>query len=601
MEQDLPTPFSYPKLSNNEFRLLSFNRTGSRSQLDLDLSVESLRTGPRPAYHAISYVWGDDTVVDTVLMNGKLKGISKTLVYVLTKLRQRLAEGKLFWVDALCIDQRNQMEKSFQISAMGPIYKFADSVHVFTGLDAETASLTAGEVLQLSAQFSEPPPPGFLTTDSSLISRGLPTLHEAVWRKLQVFFEAPWFQRLWVVQEAVLAGEIILHLPDSTVLWSQLIELIEHLRRYSIEDYLDGPVEVSQCGIQRSREPGRVAIRRIEGMRSQYIWQHSLMAILMMVRTKLCRDPMDRVYAWYWLLPEEMRAEITPRYLITSEIPYWRPFIELSHIALNAWRDLNSIPLACTIDRLPQLPSWCINIESDAEIFVYVGDSCRAGGDRSSEIGAHVATSREGFQLHLQGLQIGCITKKFEVRWLACRNACPHSQCATAWLLWFTGALDFVKMNSIPVEHLFRTCTLDRLCRPEGNPLGLTDLRDHYKSLVEYWCQCITNAESGQLNLNASQVLQVAKISKKFVSAMRGRRLFMTSMGTICLAHHAAEVGDILCVYEGASAVFVLRPKRPEPEGQQSTYSFISDAWVYGFMDTEAFDLNIPVQTFIVD
>lgn len=81
----------------------------------------SLQTGPRPAYEAISYVWGDSTEMNTVLVNGKSTEVTQNCFQVQMILQHRLPEGTLFWIDALCINQEDDAEKGHQIHAMGPI------------------------------------------------------------------------------------------------------------------------------------------------------------------------------------------------------------------------------------------------------------------------------------------------------------------------------------------------------------------------------------------------------------------------------------------------------------------------------------------------
>lgn len=71
----------------------------------------------------------------------------------------------------------------------------------------------------------------------------------------------------------------------------------------------------------------------------------------------------------------------------------------------------------------------------------------------------------------------------------------------------------------------------------------------------------------------------------------------MTSLGTLCLGHHEAEVGDIACVFGGVPVPFLLRPDKI----REGLCTFVSDAWVFGLMNGEAFEQELHEQIFIIE
>lgn len=314
--------------------------------------------------------------------------------------------------------------------------------------------------------------------------RGLPQSDDLIWHKLRDFFALPWFQRLWVVQEALLAKDLVLHLLDGTVPWDELIDLSVRLEDYRLTNITDGVSDTAyRQEFHAGRMPGRQALLSMEMMRSCYGLGHPSKGILFMVGIKLCRDPLYHVYAWYWLLPEAMRHELTPWRLLSAQTPLWIPAIELNHIILGAYPSLPCLALACTIERLPQLPSWCINIQSVTEIQPVAG-KWRAGGRPLVGVSPHVATSRNGRQIYLRGFQTCQIVKALEHRWLDCRSPFPHPGCAALWGSRFSQCEAFATANSISIQELLRTLVMDKY-DPTDSSIAPTDLEQHYDTLVE--------------------------------------------------------------------------------------------------------------------
>lgn len=64
------------------------------------------------------------------------------------------------------------------------------------------------------------------TDDSDFRNKvyGLPAPTAQEWQVLRQFFQHPWFQRVWVVQEVVLATRAIAILSDWQIEWSALGE-----------------------------------------------------------------------------------------------------------------------------------------------------------------------------------------------------------------------------------------------------------------------------------------------------------------------------------------------------------------------------------------
>ena len=95
----------------------------------VDAIFNPLDIGKCTHYDALSYVWGEKGGNIPMLCEGKSIEITKNCEEVLRYLR-RHNEDRVLWVDAICINQNSDREKSRQVELMGHIYKSASTVTI---------------------------------------------------------------------------------------------------------------------------------------------------------------------------------------------------------------------------------------------------------------------------------------------------------------------------------------------------------------------------------------------------------------------------------------------------------------------------------------
>lgn len=130
-------------LDDQHIRLLELKFGHTDETVCLD--IQTYPVDDHPPYIALSYAGGDPNDTVNVLCNGKLIAVTQNLKDALWQFREnrkRLTRlessettyGQLlhFWVDAICIDQACNQEKSFQVGMVANIYQQAR--HVFTWL-----------------------------------------------------------------------------------------------------------------------------------------------------------------------------------------------------------------------------------------------------------------------------------------------------------------------------------------------------------------------------------------------------------------------------------------------------------------------------------
>lgn len=87
-------------------------------------------------YHALSYMWGDETDFRDIVIDGRTLSIRKNLYDFLAVAQKAPELSELsFWIDAVCINQRDLEERSEQVKSMDRIYAKAEGVVVWLGVE----------------------------------------------------------------------------------------------------------------------------------------------------------------------------------------------------------------------------------------------------------------------------------------------------------------------------------------------------------------------------------------------------------------------------------------------------------------------------------
>ncbi|KAF5004805.1 hypothetical protein FDECE_8720 [Fusarium decemcellulare] len=247
-------PFKYTPLAEGQIRLLQLHPASQeQDQLRGELVVTHLDDlPPRPergpvqpinaekhvCFEAISYVWGNGAFTESVVTSHGFISITATLASVLQRLRDQ-RQSRLYWADALCINQLDMAEKEVQVSLMGVIYSSAVRVLCDLSEDAEDFSLLLDA---MGRYWKKNVRHGFLMGQGDLpwisgeatanvLGLSMPTNEESDavedcdgedWTaRFLALISLPWFHRLWVVQEFVLGRDVDMVFGRRRVPWSE--------------------------------------------------------------------------------------------------------------------------------------------------------------------------------------------------------------------------------------------------------------------------------------------------------------------------------------------------------------------------------------------
>ena len=106
---------------------------GHEKPIECTLETLSLKdiSEQRLAFDALSYQWGNQGTTQRIICDGKILRVTRNCELALRYLRRKKSACKL-WIDAICINQGSNVERSDQVPLMGDVYKTA--VHVYIWL-----------------------------------------------------------------------------------------------------------------------------------------------------------------------------------------------------------------------------------------------------------------------------------------------------------------------------------------------------------------------------------------------------------------------------------------------------------------------------------
>jgi len=188
--------------AKSNIRLVVLSPGQSDETIQCHLRIVRLSRAGR--YEALSYEWGspnDDTPL--INLNGKPCHVQKNLSRALKALRFESVE-QTFWIDALCINQEDKIEKNHQVPLMGEIYRGAHLVRVWLGKSRYGSSEAIAFLQRLAG-----PDYGHHQRSAN------------PWESLLGLCCRKYWTRIWIVQELLLARQGIVHCGDDQVSLSE--------------------------------------------------------------------------------------------------------------------------------------------------------------------------------------------------------------------------------------------------------------------------------------------------------------------------------------------------------------------------------------------
>ncbi|KUI58453.1 Heterokaryon incompatibility protein 6, OR allele [Cytospora mali] len=185
----------------------------------LEKEKRTIPSGIIRKYTALSYTWGTSRRNIPILVNGANLDITASLRDALRHLKNIQEQGDFpfyWWIDMICINQEDDSERGHQVGMMRHIFRDARVVVAWLG---GTNCDERGETfLQYIQKVSQSTYPKALVELSDEVSDGC-------WALLG----HPWWSRLWIIQEVLVAREVMIACRDVIVSWAILRLFVRHL------------------------------------------------------------------------------------------------------------------------------------------------------------------------------------------------------------------------------------------------------------------------------------------------------------------------------------------------------------------------------------
>lgn len=186
----------------------------------------------RTGYEALSYVWGPTErkrTIEVELADDLGKAVSMEVtdnLYSALHHLRRESRHRFLWVDAICINQQSTADKNEQVRHMMRIYANADRVVIWLGPHANDSHLAMSMINHMNDKFNRTRLLGQEHDSEQCLSR-----LEAIYQALAALYSRPWFGRVWVRQEVMVAKDVIVWCGNSHTSWNALKTMTRRLNQ----------------------------------------------------------------------------------------------------------------------------------------------------------------------------------------------------------------------------------------------------------------------------------------------------------------------------------------------------------------------------------
>ncbi|KAF9761037.1 hypothetical protein IL306_003978 [Fusarium sp. DS 682] len=612
--------YKYLRRDNTQIRLVRLLPPAPHDTfLCLELRHGSIEDGN---YSALSYVWGDAADQEHILVNRVLFRIRKNLYQALIQLRSNGVSDWL-WIDTLCIQQKDNDEKSYQVGLMGSIFSNAARVYSWLGVGTPSTDVAMDFCARIGPRITmadidreaeewdtfflrlcqEPD----LQEKNSSESQLLPGLFDMMGRE--------YWHRIWINQEVALAKEAIVLCGGK----SEPLDLIEITLR-----------SLEYCNDHRRSECSYLT-RDLITVRSEMCTKLPLLtrrlrqqghniplSKLLYVDTMLpmphiytATDPRDIIFALLGLITDNDKLGIRADYHLSMR--------EVFTIATRAMYDHDRQSLnidACTPrdQCMGELPSWVIDWRKTAQREFHEwamnhswnGKNFNATAKIEVNIPAVLKDDDKIGILRRYGYCVDIVTEvwRYDEEGHGARDvdreradrissvtkfvALPPSSGPGEDYVWRTllsRHQDVSNHNDSEVNSLIRTIMREQAIAPE-------DLTASQRSYLEIrllpYPESLTWTKTEKLSYWIKEIQQDVFVNES------GRTLFKTQKGMLGLGHRVVQPGDVVTLIVGVHSPIVLRLR------EEGGYNFAGDAYVDGIMQGEFLQTNPAEQEFAI-
>jgi Heterokaryon incompatibility protein (HET) len=293
----------------------------------LKCTLKYVSLGSNTDFEALSYTWGAAGPGQTISLDGRGFQVLENLEAALRRLRKPLTQ-RAVWIDAICINQNDLDERREQVLLMRKIYEQAKQVVVWqgevsgggrigmlclTGLYSLTRNVQAWK---LNRQLGHPIRLNFT---SSVEVQALASLNwEQEMGEVSQLLDRPWWRRVWIVQEAVLARKLTISCGPDEAQWDDLNKYFRSVRSRRISSVTCENDFKDVFEVHPFPHSEYLALQQLRTRLRSGNYKGSIYEFLYKFWRFDCTDPRDRIFAFLGLITDIGGTGITPDYSIST-------------------------------------------------------------------------------------------------------------------------------------------------------------------------------------------------------------------------------------------------------------------------------------------
>ncbi|KAF9880605.1 heterokaryon incompatibility protein [Colletotrichum karsti] len=577
-------PFTYQPLqdSRRDIRLLEINAYDT-AQERISCSITHKAVGSDTDFTALSYVWGDPAQPRPILLDGQEVNVTRNLYDGLERLAkfEKPQLGKL-WVDALCINQTDDTEKAHQVQLMGRIYSSARRVLIWLGPEDDASvdalhqlSLLGSTLKDLKTRPDYGPSicQAFVKTILECSGTSFNFTH------IHTLFQRPWWTRVWVIQEALLAKEAYVMVGDHAKDWSDIHSAWSAFEWMIL--YVDTDPKYKQVYDVLNEVYFKIAhftqgsSSKDGGTQSTSLYDAVFLSAF--GGAIQSTDPRDRVYGLLGLLSEKDRARIPVDYsknMTLEKLLFFVTKVLVEDHGPDIMSYRRPTPLSGAT------PSW--TVDWTAKMIATIGGFNSGSHKYNASNGtawvpATLDATFDDPSIRLSGVLVGHIKGIGSTLDTAVNSPSYVDRCKD-WLL----ELEDLVTSHIEDDHK-RQDIMPNLWRIPIADMGLVERAKPEDGHLQGY-HVLTGAAKPPPDDAQGDSVASASWPYRRVWKVYGHRAFVlsTAGGAPGLGPRDTRPGDLAVIFSGGHVPFVVRES-------SRGYSLIGPAYVYGHMDGDAY------------
>ncbi|KAE9374997.1 HET-domain-containing protein [Stipitochalara longipes BDJ] len=604
-------PFAYPSLTRGDKTRLLMLEPGSFNE-ELKCKLKSVDQLEEHKYEALSYFWGKRPGTITEVSSGQHIQITANCEAALRRLR-REKEPRLLWVDAICINQSDKLERSRQVEIMQEIYTSAKRVIIWLGEESARDSLAIKTLLaprgrvNMEQDLRSLVRLGWYRDKQSgrVLSGGADPsiLRQNEYEHLINLLLRAWFRRTWVIQEVASARDAIVICGRDTIKWEALAVVYMRLG--------DNFLPVSQLGGKNAHYSleNISAIENARRSQSGPLFM-PLFHILVATSSSQCQDPRDKIFAVKGLAKDWAdKRGLETNYEASFETLY------KNFAIADANRNLNLRTLSCASgpwkSKHTNLPTWVPDWRNIENAHPFVRYSDRTKFYASGGMKAEAWHSHDQNVLHVKGKWVDSVAllgiKRRQLAKTAAIFEIDSQKIAELEdsLWWLQECEELAsKRDGILTgerqEELWRTLTCnltgDGFPAPKHYSLYFKRYMKFIAGAAARFADYLEDSQTSPLGIRGltepSRFENHGIIEASISRWSSPRRFCVTKSGALACVPKISRSGDFICVLFGGEVPYVLRPTGT------GFFWVVGECYVHGIMHGESLSHDAEVREF---